>query len=148
MTEPENNITPFEEVPGAPPPDKPKLYSKRVIRVFSILFSTLAGGILLRQNLKDVGNERQGNYALIFSILFTMLIIVVVNHFFLKQAGIAAIFCNVIGSAVLNEYFYQKYIPDMDSYEKKPFWKPLIIWMVIVIAFVFILIAGGGLDKQ
>jgi hypothetical protein len=145
MTEPENNTI---ELSDAPQPEKPKLYSKRVIRLFSILFSTLAGGILLRQNLKDVGNVKAGNYALIFSIGYTIGIILLINYFLLKEATVASFFLNVIGSAVLNEYFYHKFIKEPDSYEKKSFWKPLIIWLIIVTVLIFLAVYGGSLNKQ
>lgn len=126
---------------------KPKLYSKRAIRLFSIFFSTLAGGILLRQNLKDVGNDRAASTVLTFSILFTIGISVLANYIPGKAATPIGFLLNVIGSFILNEYFFEKLIPESDSYEKKPVWKPLIIWLAICTVVIFIILSGGALNK-
>ncbi len=144
MTEPENNITPFEEVPVAPPADKPKLYSKRAIRVFSILFSTLAGGFLLRQNLKDIGNDKVAHNVITFSIIYTLGTIIV-NYYFSKEAGAIALLLNIIGSFILNEYFFHDFIGDSNNYGKKPIWKPLIICLLITSVVILIVIYTGAL---
>lgn len=144
MTEPDN-FTPTEEVIEAP---KPPLYSKRSIRLFSIFFSTFAGGILLRQNLKDVGNHNGAQRVILFSILYTVVAGAVANAFAGRAVTAVGFLLNIIGSFILNEYFFEKAVPDADSYPKKTFWKPLIIWLLISAVFITLIIVGGGLPKQ
>ena len=112
---------------------KPMIYSKRVIYVFSIFFSSIFGGILLMQNLKDIGKKKEANVVLLVSILLTVSTIIIAN--IIKGRSIALI-CNIGGAAVLSEYFYKKYFPDEIDYEKKKIWKPLIIGIVVSVIFI------------
>jgi hypothetical protein len=119
--------------------DNPKIYSKKAIRGFSFAFTTIFGGVLLRQNLRDVGKKKEGNTVLIFSILFTVLSILIVN---IPDKPITSLsfLCNIVGASVLGEYFFKKYFPDPDNYPKKKIWKPLLISIAIIIPFVLAII--------
>jgi hypothetical protein len=116
-----------------------KLYSKNAVRGFSIFFSTVFGGILLMQNLKDIGKKKEANLVLFSSIIITILSIVLLSYI-AKPGSSATLFCNLIGGVILSEYFYRKYIPNEATYEKKTIWKPLIISILITIPFVFAVI--------
>ena len=123
--------------------DRPKIYSKRVIYVFSFLMSTVFGGILLMQNLKDLGRKKEANIVLGISVAI-MAVIVVVSALLHVPSGTFTLVLNIGGAAVLSEYFFKKYIPDESGYEKKPIWKPLIIAVVIVVILISLMVAGGS----
>lgn len=117
----------------------PKIYSSKAIWGFSIIFSSIFGGVLLMQNLKDTGRKKEGNLILLYSIIFTIVTIYIVN---LPEKPIsnAAFLCNMVGGGILSYYFQKKYFPNEESYEKKTIWKPLIISIVITIPFIWALI--------
>ncbi len=117
----------------------PKIYSKRVIWGFSIFFSSIFGGVLLMQNLKDIGKKKEAYMILILSIVYTVLTIYIVN-IPEKTNSSLTLLCNAIGGLILSRYFFTKYFPIEDKYEKKKIWKPLIISIIIMIPFVFAMI--------
>lgn len=114
----------------------PKIYSKNAIWGFSIFFTTIFGGVLLMQNLRDIGNKKEANHVLIFSILFTILVMAVVNSLPSPNSAITLL-CNGIGALILNEYFFKRNFPTSNKYEYKKIWKPLIISIIISIPFVW-----------
>lgn len=113
---------------------KPAIYSKRVIYVFSVFFSSIFGGVLLMQNLKDIGKRKEANIVLLVSVLLAVATVVIAN--FIKGRSVALI-CNTGSAALLTEYFYRKYFPDDADYDKKKIWKPLIIGLAITIFFIW-----------
>ena len=115
---------------------KPPIYSKKAIWGFSFFFTPVFGGILLVQNLKDIGKKKEANIVLLISILITVLIISIIAVFDVKGSSMTFL-CNIAGGAIISEYFYKKYFPDEIDYEKKKIWKPLIIGIIICVAFFF-----------
>ncbi len=113
----------------------PKIYSKRAIRGFSIFFTSIFGGVLLMQNLIDIGKKKEATHILILSIIFTALTITVVNISGKPQSSLTLL-CNIIGGYILSDFFYKRYFPDDEKYEKKKIWRPLIISIFITIPFV------------
>jgi hypothetical protein len=91
------------------------------------------------QNLRDTGRKKEGNLILLYSIIFTILTMYIVN---LPEKPIsnAALLFNMVGGGILSYYFQKKYFPNEESYEKKTIWKPLIISIVITIPFLWALI--------
>jgi thymidylate kinase len=117
----------------------PKIYSKLAIRGFSIFFTSIFGGILLMQNLRDIGKKKEANIILLLSVLFTAASIFIVNIPAKPSTSLTYI-CNIIGGYILSEYFYKKYFPNDNMYEKKKIWKPLIISILITIPFIIAMI--------
>ena len=120
-------------------PENPKIYSKKAIWGFSIFFTSIFGGVLLMQNLKDIGKKREANIILGLSIIFTAISIFIVNIPDKPQTPLTYL-CNMAGGAILTEYFFKKYFPNDNIYEKKKIWKPLIISIIITLPFVLALI--------
>ncbi len=60
-----------------------------------------------------------------------------------KTKNSPALVFNLTGLLVLFEYFFGKYFPDENTYEKKKAWKPLLISVLIIIPFLLALIYGG-----
>lgn len=114
---------------------KPVIYSKRAIYLFAFLFSPLIGGLLLMQNLKDIGKKKEANMMLLVSIFLTAATVVITV---LLPGRSTSLVCNIGGGAVLSEYFYKKYFPDDADYEKKKIWKPLLIAASICVLLIFL----------
>lgn len=116
-----------------------KIYSERVIMVFSVLFSTIFGAVLLMQNLFEIGKKRLAYYILGGSILYTLLTVFLVNIPDEPKSSYSIVL-NIIGGAVLVHVFQKRNFMDESIYEKKKFWKPLIISIIIIIPFILALI--------
>jgi hypothetical protein len=135
----ENENTAMEQIERTEEITYPKIYSSRAIWGFSIIFSSIFGGVLLMQNLRDTGRKKEGNLILLYSIIFTILTMYIVN-LPEKPLSNAALLFNMVGGGILSYYFQKKYFPNEESYEKKTIWKPLIISIVITIPFLWALI--------
>lgn len=116
----------------------PKIYSKKAIWGFSILFAPIFGGVLLRQNLIDTNRKKEANIILLVSIVLTMLTIIIVNIVDRKTSSLAFLL-NMAWGGILTEYFFKKYFPN-DNYEYKKIWKALIISIVITIPLLLLII--------
>ena len=132
-------------------PEKQKIaiYSKWAILGFSVFFSPVVGSVLLMLNLRSIGNKRAGYMVLVFGIVY----IFVAGFVLLKLAGIP--FTNadpqklradphiiyyskaldIVGAAILTEFFFRRYFPDND-YERKSIWVPLLIMLLLTFLFV------------
>lgn len=116
----------------------PQLYSKRVIYVFSIIFSTLFGTIILMSNLKQTGNNKARLEVLVFGIIFTVGSILSLNT--LEMQANFGLPLNIIGGLILNEFFWNRYIGKETNFEKKSWHKPAIVSAMITLPFVFALL--------
>lgn len=119
----------------------PKIYSEKAIWGFSVLFTSIFGGVLLMQNLKIVGKNKEANKILAISILFTIITIAIVNIPEKPNSSISFLL-NMAGGGILSKYYYPKYFPNENDFTKKPIWKPLIISIIITIPFLLALIYG------
>lgn len=115
--------------------ERPGIYSKSAIRGFAIFFSAIFGGVLLMQNLKDLGKKKEANIVLAISILITIAVIIIANMFAKSNSSIGLI-GNIAGASFLADYFFKKYIPNEEDYEKKKITKPLIIGLLITLPFI------------
>lgn len=117
-----------------------KIYSKKAIWGFSVFFTPVFGGVLLRQNLIDQDNKKAGNFILLVSILFTG-ITLAGSTIIGKNSSSVTLPLNMLGGLALSEHFYKKYFPD-NNYEYKKIWKALIISFLIMVPFILALIYG------
>jgi len=128
----ENNIT--------DDPNAPELHSKKVILLFSGLFSTIFGAVLLMYNMRQTDNQTGRTQVLIFGILYTIVTIVAVN-FINIGTNITFIF-NIAGGTILTEYFWNKFIGKEFQFRKRSWIKPAIISVLITIPFILAMIYG------
>lgn len=111
-----------------------KIYSKGTIFGFTFFFTTIFGGVLLMQNLRDIGRKKKANLVLVLSILFTILSMFIVNMPD-EPTSYLPLLCNIAGGLILSEFFYKKYFPEDSHFAKKKIWKPLIISLLIMAPF-------------
>ena len=130
-----------------------EIYSKKAIWWFSVIPMPLFGGILLAINLWNAGYKQAVYTVVAFALLYNIAIeflvswlmayykiIIPLNYkmdnnvlnekiFALSGASVAL---NVIGGAILSQYFFKKYFPD-DDYYPKSVSGPLIIVVMLMI---------------
>ncbi|WP_405384119.1 hypothetical protein [Maribacter sp. LLG6340-A2] len=122
-------------------PNAPELHSKKVIMLFSAIFSTIFGAVLLMYNMKQTDNSKGRIQVLIFGILYTVATIAIIDLLNIKT-NLALIF-NFAGAGILTEYFWNKFIGKEFKYRKRSWVKPAIISVLIVIPIFLAIIYGG-----
>jgi len=114
----------------------PVLYSKRAIQGFTIFFTTIFGAVLLMYNLKEMNKLKERNQVLIFGIVFTIISAILLNY--LPKMIFTTLLFNLIGYAILIEFFWKNNIEKELEYAKKEVWKPLTISIIIVLLLLFL----------
>lgn len=118
----------------------PELYSKTLILIFAILFSTIFAAALLVVNLRNLGKIKEAGWVLLFGIAYIIATALVMQGFNLSPS--MTIVANVLGAAILNEFFWNKFIGSDFPYEKKSWIKPTLISIGIALLF-FLLLMGS-----
>ena len=121
-------------------PNQPELHSKRVILMFSIIFSTIFGAVLLMYNMKETKNSKGRIQVLIFGVLYTAISIAIITRLNIIL-NLALIF-NFVGAGVLTGYFWNKFIGKEFKFRKRSWIKPAIISVVIASLLVLATIYG------
>ena len=118
----------------------PELYSKTLILMFAILFSTIFAAALLIANLRNLGKNKPALLVGLFAFIFVIATAVVMQVYSLSPT--LSIVANVIGAAILNEYFWNKFIGSDLSFKKKSWIKPTLISIAIALIF-FLMLMGS-----
>jgi hypothetical protein len=134
-----------KEQPGDVPEEPVDIYSKRAIRGFSIIFSTVFGGVLLMINLWQVGYKKAAWGVLGFSVVYTLVASLLINSM-KTPSSLMAIGINLIGGMILTEYFFPKYFPDNDYYPK-PIWNALAVSILVTLTVFMIMYYTGNLPE-
>ena len=119
--------------------DAPEFYSEKAIYLFSVIFSIIFGSILMAINLSKTENKKGVFEVLGFGVLFFTL-----QVYLLSMIAISTMFTFVfssVGALILNYYFWRKYIGAGTKYRAKSIWVPLIIGIVILMFFMYVVLA-------
>jgi hypothetical protein len=114
--------------------EKPKLYNKATIIVFSILLSTFFGGIIYSQNLSKTGNRNQIGPVLIFCIIWNIIFFKLTNRY-TDNFIVTFILPNLLGGLLLSTLFWKHHFGDLD-FKVRSIWMPLIIVLSIYGLFI------------
>jgi lipopolysaccharide export LptBFGC system permease protein LptF len=112
-------------------PEAPAYFSKRVILIFSVLFSVFFASILLAVNLNRTAHKDKVALAVLFGLGFTIAVGLLAptfhyNAFFTILTGFS-------GAYLMEVLFWNKYIGNSTLYKVRPVWIPLIIVLAIYI---------------
>ena len=118
----------------------PEFYSKTLIIIFSILFSPIFAAVLLFSNLRSIGKKKEAVYVLIFGIVYLILTALTIQALNLDP-GLTPV-ANVIGAAILNEFFWNKFIGKYVTYKRKSWIKPTLYSLLVVMGLFFLLMGG------
>lgn len=116
----------------------PNLYSKLLIRMFSLFFGTLFGAILLIINLRITKHKKGLIQVIIFGISYTGIRFLILNRIGVHSNY--SIIINLVGGFILTEYFWNKFIGRTTEHEKKDWIKPTLIALLIIIPTTYIYI--------
>ncbi len=124
---------------------KPKLYSRGVIILFSTLMSTFFGALLFSYNLIEAEKKKGILFVLLFAVAWNYLIgrlLGYIIHSILINFGIT----NLSGGIILAFLFWKIYLKETVEFERKKIWVPLILLIVVYGAFVgFLLVSQSRL---
>ena len=109
--------------------ERPKLYNKATIVIFSILLSTFFGGIIYSQNLSEIDNRKQIGPVLVFCIIWNI-ILFKLAHRFTDNFVLTFIVPNILGGLVLSSLFWKHHFGDLD-FKVRGVWLPLVIVLLI-----------------
>ena len=118
------------------------LYSARAIRAFSMLFTAIAGGAMMAQNLKDAGQPEAARKALWAGIGYTVAMTWLLTYVPTSStSGIFPVVIGYLGSMGL-EMYAKRFIENRDGFPAKRIVKPLLICLVITLPIVALMIYG------
>ncbi|MGC9344526.1 MAG: hypothetical protein ACP5E3_17610 [Bacteroidales bacterium] len=120
----------------------PKLYSRFAIRFFAILFSTFFGGILLSINLNRLGKKWEIFYVMAFSILYSYGVFYVAT-LYPERSTTLTLILNLLGSLVLEEFFWKRYIGKHFKFRRQSIRGALLIGLGISILLIYTMMSGG-----
>ncbi len=124
--------------------EKPLLYSREAIGIWSILFSPFFGTILFAYNLKAIGNSGYNVLIVLAGLVWTFAVRILLAQF-LPVSFTLLFIANGIGSMILTTFVWNHFIGKYTEYEKRPVWKPVLITLGICFFLLGLgLMAGRG----
>jgi hypothetical protein len=95
----------------------PELYAKNMIFYISIFFTPIIGSILFSSNLKEMNKSNAIPTIFLFASIFTFILVITILLFWRFYQ--IPILINIIGSRVLTEHLWNKYIGSDFKYRNK-----------------------------
>jgi hypothetical protein len=123
-------------------PDAYVFYSRRVIRVFTILFSAFFGSIMMAINIGKTKNTTGVILVLLFGVVFTTMQIVILQSVHINSS-LTIIFC-LLAAFCLDSFFWARYLGKSTLYKPRTFWTPLIIGLAITGLYIWAILSGAG----
>ena len=111
----------------------PALYSKRVIFMFCLLFSTIFGAVILMSNLNSIKENKGKWQVLLFALLYTTGHAYTVFNFSTTYIGLML---NLGGALILTEYFWNRYIGMEREFIRKSWTKPALVSALITVPLI------------
>jgi len=116
----------------APPgEEKPKIYVKAVVFIFSVLLSTIFGALLFAQNLNETGKKKDILHIILFSIIWNMLLLKSLGNIIHNPLIVYGI-TNTLGGLLLIFPFWNYYMKEIIDYDRRKIWGPLIVFIALV----------------
>lgn len=107
-------------------PNAPLLYRDKFIMFFGVLFSVLAGGILMAINFSKLGKKN-----LILPVIIVSLIYTILQGYLLSlmetSSNMLAYPASFLGMLILEKLFWKKHTEEELQYRKRPVWGAVII---------------------
>ena len=122
------------------PTANPPLYSQRSVRLFSLLFTAVAGGALTAHNLRAVGRPDAARKALWGSVAGVVVMMVLLA--FLPDSSNNGAYSVGIGLASgygLNGYA-DRFIATPRDFPAKSIWRPLLVCLLLFVPIIALLI--------
>lgn len=109
--------------------ERPKLYNQVTILIFSILLSTIFGGIIYSKNLSEIDNRKQIAPVLVFCVIWNI-VLFKLAHRYTDNFVLTFLLPNMMGGLVLSIFFWKHHFGDLD-FKVRNVWIPLAILLLI-----------------
>jgi len=123
----------------------PEYFAQSAIHLFSILFSTLFGAILMAVNFYKSGNIRAVLQVIAFGIMYYIASLQLLPYIPNKQYIVVAynLIVNVIGALILTQLFWRKYIGNETEFKPRPIGKLMLVSLFVSVVLVYLLVTHG-----
>lgn len=124
---------------------EPSYFSQGAVHLFSIVFSTLFGVILMAVNFYKAGNKRALLEVIIFGILYNISTILLLPYIPNQQYIVLGynVLINVIGALILTQIFWRKYIGNDTEFKPRPIGKLMLVSLFVSVVLVYFLFTHG-----
>jgi hypothetical protein len=123
----------------------PSLYSIRSIQVFSVLFSVLAGGILMAINFGRTTQKTEAIKVLGFSLAYTIISVLIFALVGI-QSPFLSIILNLLGAFLINELFWKRVLGLNFRFKKQQIWSALIFAIILISPLIWYVIKTGAMQ--
>jgi len=130
-----------------PEKDLPRLFTRNIIMIYSILFSTFVGSILMAINLNRLKKERDALYVLLFGVGFSYLVNYLMSKLNMSMT-VLPVLINVIGALLIDNLFWKKHIGLEMKFQKQPIKGLLIITASIILIFIIMIMKNPEVMDQ
>jgi len=124
----------------------PNLYSMRSIQIFSVLFSVIAGGILMAINFNRITQKIEALKVIGFSFVYTILSFTIFSILG-TQSPFLTIILNLLGAYLIDMLFWKRVLGSEFRYNSQQVWTALIIAMLLISPLVYYVIKSGLIDS-
>ncbi len=124
---------------------EPSYFSQGAVHLFSIVFSTLFGVILMAVNFYKAGNKRAVFEVIIFGILYNISTILLLQYIPNQQYIVLGynVLINVIGALILTQIFWRKYIGNDTEFKPRPIGMLMSVSLFVSVLLVYFLFTHG-----
>jgi hypothetical protein len=123
----------------------PSLYSIRSIQVFSVLFSVIAGGILMAINFNRTTRKNEAFKVLGFSIAYTLISFLIFSLLG-TQSPFLTIILNLLGAFLIDQLFWKRVLGSEYRFNNQPVWTALIVALLLSAPLIWYVIKSGALE--
>lgn len=117
------------------------IFSKWAIIGFCVFFSPFFGGMLLRSNLRTIGQKATGNLMIPVTLMMSALTALTLTT---PIGGAGVTFTlNLIQGAMLTEFVFRKYFPDADQRPVRPAGRAFMVALLVVMLLMLLLTLLG-----
>jgi hypothetical protein len=123
----------------------PILYSIRSIQIFSVLFSVIAGGILMAINFSRTTQKTEAVKVFGFSLAFTLFYVMIIVLLG-TQSPLLSIAFNLLGAYLINELFWKRVFGLNFRFKNQQVWSALVMAFLILTPLIWYLYKTGALQ--
>ncbi len=123
----------------------PSLYSMRAIQIFSVLFSVIAGGILMAINFNRINRRTEALKVLGFALIYTLFSFTIFSLLG-TQSPFLTVILNLIGALLIDQLFWRRILGNEFRFNKQQIWSALIIALVLISPLIWYIIKSGVME--
>jgi len=123
-------------------PNAPLLYSSKFIMIYGVLFSVLAGGILMAMNFSKLHKRKSSILVVVFSFIFVIIQCAILGSMERKISTLTVTF-SFLGMYLLQFLFWKREVSPELEFRRRNVWGAVIIALGITIPVVYLVIKAN-----